>query len=101
MAAFQEDRQVFRIELDKQGTLSDWVESRKLEEGPDFERIDSTMLEKAIETLHENDYELVVIDTPGADNPHINAVMRVSGLCLIPCRPTATDLRGCLPTVQA
>jgi chromosome partitioning protein len=22
-------------------------------------------------------------------------------LCLVPCRPTATDLRGCLPTVQS
>ena len=27
--------------------------------------------------------------------------MRAADLCLIPCRPTATDLKGCLPTVQA
>jgi chromosome partitioning protein len=26
--------------------------------------------------------------------------MRVADLCLIPCRPTAIDLRGCLATVQ-
>lgn len=101
VAAFEEGRRVFMLELDKQGTLSDWTESRDAEEGPEFERIDSTVLEKALSTLKEAGYELVVIDTPGADNPHINAVMRVSDFCLIPCRPTATDLKGCLPTVQS
>jgi hypothetical protein len=45
--------------------------------------------------------DLVVIDTPGIDSPAANAAMRVADLCLIPCRPTATDLRGCLPTVQS
>lgn len=101
VAAFEEGRRVFMLELDKQGTLTDWTESRAAEKGPEFERIDSTMLEKALSTLKEAGYQLVVIDTPGADNPHINAVMRVSDFCLIPCRPTATDLKGCLPTVQS
>jgi chromosome partitioning protein len=101
VAAFQEGRRVFMLELDRQGTLSDWTDSRKAEEGPDFERIESTMLEKALSTLDAEGYEVVIIDTPGVDNPHINAVMRVSSLCLIPCRPTATDLKGCLPTVQS
>jgi chromosome partitioning protein len=27
--------------------------------------------------------------------------MRAADLCLIPCRPTATDLHGCLPTARA
>jgi chromosome partitioning protein len=44
---------------------------------------------------------LVVIDTPGIDSPAANAAMRSADLCLVPCRPTATDLRGCLPTVQS
>lgn len=101
VAAFQDRRRVFLLELDRQGTLTDWADSRKSEEGPEFERIDSTMLEKALSTLEEAGYDLAIIDTPGIDNPHINAVMRASDLCLIPCRPTATDLRGCLPTVQS
>src|SRR5271167_866054 len=94
VAAFQEGRRVFLLELDRQGTLTDWIESRKAEEGPEFERIDAAMLDKALSTLRDAGYELVVIDTPGVDNPHINAVMRVSDFCFIPCRPTATDLRG-------
>jgi len=101
VAAYQDGRRVFMLELDRQGTLTDWIESRKAEDGPEFERIDATQLDKALSTLKEAGYELVIIDTPGVDNPHINAVMRVSDLCLIPCRPTATDLRGCLPTVQS
>jgi len=101
VAAFSQGRRVFILELDRQGTLSDWAENRKTEDGPDFEQINSSALEKALTTLEDAGFELVVIDTPGVDNPHINAVMRVSDLCLIPCRPTATDLRGCLPTVQS
>ena len=58
-------------------------------------------LDKAISTLADSGYDLTVIDTPGVDSPAANAAMRAADLCLIPCRPTATDLRGCLPTVQS
>ena len=41
VAAFQEGRRVFMLELDRQGTLSDWIESRKSDaEGLEFERIE-------------------------------------------------------------
>lgn len=101
VAAFQQGRHVFILELDRQGTLSDWNESRQSEEGPEFERIDATTLEKAIATLKASNFDLVIIDTPGIDSPAANAAMRVADLCLIPCRPTAADLKGCLPTVQS
>ncbi|MFX8612660.1 division plane positioning ATPase MipZ, partial [Acinetobacter baumannii] len=77
------------------------MDNRKTEEGPDFERIDATALDTALTTLRGAGYDLVVIDTPGIDSPAANAAMRVADLCLVPCRPTATDLRGCLPTVQS
>ena len=101
VAAFQQGRRVFMLELDRQGTLSDWTESRQAEEGPEFERLDVTALDKALLTLKEAGYDLIVIDTPGIDSPATNAAMKVADLCLIPCRPTAPDLRGCLPTVQS
>ena len=41
VAAFQQGRRVFMLELDRQGTLSDWIESRQSEsEGLEFERIE-------------------------------------------------------------
>jgi chromosome partitioning protein len=101
VAAFQQGRRVFMLELDRQGTLSDWTESRKADEGPDFERFDATALDQALSMLKAEGYDLVVIDTAGIDSPATNAAMRAADLCLIPCRPTATDLRGCLPTVQS
>lgn len=101
VAAFQQGQKVFVLELDRQGTLSDWYESRKEENGPEFERIDATDLDRSVVALRENAYDLVIIDTPGIDSPATNAAMRAADLCLIPCRPTAPDLRGCLPTVQS
>jgi chromosome partitioning protein len=101
VAASEQGRRVFVLELDRQGTLSDWTESREAETGPDFERVDAAALDKAIPTLAGAGYDLVVIDTPGIDSPAANAAMRSADLCLVPCRPTATDLRGCLPTVQS
>jgi chromosome partitioning protein len=101
VAASEQGRRVFVLELDRQGTLSDWIESREAETGPDFERVDAAALDKAIPTLAGAGYDLVVIDTPGIDSPAANAAMRIADLCLVPCRPTATDLRGCLPTLQS
>jgi chromosome partitioning protein len=90
VAAFQQGRRVFMLELDRQGTLSDWTESRKADEGPDFERFDATALDQALSMLKAEGYDLVVIDTAGIDSPATNAAMRAADLCLIPCRPTAT-----------
>lgn len=101
VAAFEAGRKVFMLEMDKQGTLSDWCENRKAEEGPDFEKLATKDLEKALTALREAKYDLVVIDTPGVDSPDNNTIMRASDLCLIPARPTAADLRGCTPTVEA
>jgi chromosome partitioning protein len=101
VAAFQQGRRVFMLELDRQGTLSDWIESRQAEGGPDFERIDASALDKALATLESSGYELAIVDTPGIDSPAANAAMKAASLALVPCRPTAPDLRGCIPTVQS
>ena len=101
VAAFQQGRRVFMLELDRQGTLFDWADARTADAGPEFERIDATAIDKALETLREAAFDLVIVDTPGVDSPATVAAMRAADLCLVPCRPTATDLRGCLPTVQS
>jgi chromosome partitioning protein len=101
VAAFQQGRRVFILELDRQGTLSDWADARRAGEGPEFERIDAMALDKALATLKKAGYDIAIVDTPGVDSPATVAAMRAADLCLVPCRPTATDLRGCLPTVQS
>src|SRR5271166_4857513 len=53
VAAHQQGRRVFMLELDRQGTLSDWAEARQAEDGPEFERIDATALDKALRQLDD------------------------------------------------
>ena len=101
IAAFQQGRRVFMLELDRQGTLSDWIENRQADEGPEFERIDASALDKALPTLRTASYDLVLVNSPGIDSPAANAAMRCADLALVPCRPTAPDLRGCRPTVES
>jgi hypothetical protein len=53
VAAFQQGRRVFMLELDRQWTLSDGADARPEGEGPEFEHIDATALDKALATLRE------------------------------------------------
>jgi chromosome partitioning protein len=101
VAAFEQGVRVFILELDRQGTLRDWANARKAEDGPEFEHVGATgALGKALDMLREAGYGLVIIDTAATLSPETNVAMRIADLCLIPCRPTAIDLRGCLATVQ-
>jgi chromosome partitioning protein len=101
VAASYQGRRVFVLELDRQGTLSDWAGNRQEEAGPEFERINVSDLDRALAILNAAGVDLAIIDTPGVDGPVANVAMRAADLCLIPCRPTATDLHGCLPTARA
>jgi cellulose biosynthesis protein BcsQ len=44
VAAGERGKRVFVLEIDRQGTLSDWIESRETTTGPDFERVDAAGL---------------------------------------------------------
>jgi hypothetical protein len=56
------------LEMDRQGTLSDWADARQVGEGPEFERIDATALDKALATLREANYDLAVVHTRGGQS---------------------------------
>jgi chromosome partitioning protein len=101
VAATEQGARVFLLELDRQGTLSDWAEARDADGGPDFERIEARTLDTALSRLRSAAYDLALVDTPGVDSPAVNLAMRAADFCLVPCRPTATDLRGAMPTVHA
>ena len=95
---------VFMLELDRQGTWSSWIAARAhndVDNDIDFETIEACQLSAALKTLEKAGYDLVILDTPGTNNPAINDVMRLCHLALIPCRPTAPDIQGCVPTVEA
>ena len=61
VAASEQGRRVFVLELDRQRTLSDWADGRQADEGPEFERTDATALDKALATLREAGYDVAVV----------------------------------------
>lgn len=101
VAAEQAGERVFMLDLDRQGTLANWI-NRRTAETPGFDRIASEAeLNQALATLAAQDFSLAVIDTPGSDTPLVTAAIRAADLCLIPTRPTPADLEATQPTLEA
>jgi chromosome partitioning protein len=100
VAAQEAGRSVCILEMDRQATVSDWVENREAE-GPEVAQIDASQLDAVIKRLGGSGYDYVFIDTPGIDSPGALAAIRAADLCIIPCRPTPADLRAFKPTLAA
>jgi chromosome partitioning protein len=101
VAAHEAGRRVCILEMDKQATVSQWAQARQNNVPPRVAQVKVGDLDDAMTQLTNGGCDYVFIDTPGVDSPSINAVIRVSDLCLIPCRPSPADLRGVSPTLAA
>jgi chromosome partitioning protein len=101
VAAMQAGEKVFALDIDPQATLGRWFDRRPHEE-PGFDRISrADALGPALQTLAQQGYSLVIIDTPGADTPGATAAIRVADLCLVPTQPAPFDLEATTPTLEA
>jgi chromosome partitioning protein len=95
VAAQEAGHSVCILEMDRQATISDWLDHRTAE-GPEVAQIDAVMVQ-----LRESAYDYVFIDTPGVDSTGTLSAIRAADLCIIPCRPTPADLRAFKPTLAA
>lgn len=86
------------LDMDPQGTAEAWYQDREADM-PRLARIEPSQLEQALSTAKENDFDIVLIDTPGRDQPGIARAIKASVLCIIPCRPTPADMKATPPTV--
>jgi chromosome partitioning protein len=100
VAAQQADRSVCILEMDKQATVTQWAQARE-GRAPEVAQVTADKLGTVVDRLRGADFDFIFIDTPGIDSPGTNAVIRLSDLCLIPCRPSPADLRGVSPTLAA
>lgn len=100
MAAQERGLSVCILEMDRQATISDWLDHRSAE-GPEVAQIDATQIEGVMAQLRESAYDYVFIDTPGVDSAGTLSAIRAADLCIIPCRPTPADLRAFKPTLAA
>jgi chromosome partitioning protein len=113
--ACRKGRRSVILELDRQGTASQWsakrpytADSADLLKGvdcakvpPEVVHVDTARLEPALSALSEAGVSLVLIDLPGTHSPAITPAIRTADLVLIPARPNETDIAASGETVAA
>lgn len=90
---------VVLIDIDPQGSLSDWWNERT-DEYPAFAQTTVARLAADLEVLRQQGFKLAVIDTPPAITMAIQSVIQVAELIVIPTRPSPHDLRAVGATVD-
>ena len=77
---------VVLIDIDPQGSLSDWWNERS-DEYPAFAQTTVARLAADLEVLRQQGFKMAVIDTPPAITMAIQSVIQVAELIVIPTRP--------------
>ena len=90
---------VVLIDIDPQGSLSDWWNERH-SEFPAFAQTTVARLAADLEVLRQQGFRLAMIDTPPAITMAIQSVIAVAELIVIPTRPSPHDLRAVGATVD-
>ena len=67
---------------------------------PQVIRLAAPDLDRALKAAREKGFDVVLIDTPGRDEPGAAAAIRVSDFCVIPCRPSPADMKATPATVE-
>jgi chromosome partitioning protein len=101
LAAKDAGHSVRLIDTDPQGTLSNW-QSRRGTAEPLVETIYNVgRIETRLGALARGGVTLVIIDTAGGVSAVTAAAIRCADLCLIPSRPTITDIEASAVTLKA
>lgn len=86
------------LDLDPQGSAEAWYQDRE-DETPKLVHVSGAELAKAVKGAEQNGFDLVIIDTPGRDEPLTASAIRIADFCVVPCRPTPADMKATPPTV--
>ena len=97
VAADELGARVLVLDMDPQKTAESWYQARE-SPTPKLAAVTAAELQTAIMGGHER-FDVILIDTPGRDEPSTAAAIRHADLCLIPCRPTSADMKATPPTV--
>lgn len=90
---------VVLIDVDPQGSLSEWWNARE-SNTPLFARAAVSRLAAGLEKIRALGVSLLIIDTPPAIEATIVEVVRIADLVIIPARPSPHDLRAAGATVE-
>lgn len=107
-AAIRKDKSVGVVDLDPQGTLSEWCNARYhtagISDAPYTLNIEGNALKSGLAEAEQAGFDYVVIDTPPAIGGNLDEVTAAVDLVLVVCKPSKADLdaiSATLSTVQA
>jgi chromosome partitioning protein len=104
VVAEQSGEKVCIIDLDPQGTVRSWFDSRTADT-PRVVAADKALhngnLTKTLKALEAAGITLVFIDTKGEDSHATRIAMLASDFCLVPVQPSGPDLKASVVTVNA
>ncbi len=100
VAAGQAGRKTLILDMDPQGSAEAWYQDREADT-PRLARVASNGLTDALQKAKMADFHVVMVDTPGRDDPATTAAIRAADLCVVPCRPTPADMKATPPTAAA
>jgi chromosome partitioning protein len=87
------------IDTDPQASLAAWWNLREAET-PAFVQTTLKGLPAQLKALRDADYQLVIIDTPGADVSFTRSILKHCDLAVVPSRPSPLDLGTLSKTVE-
>lgn len=90
---------VYLVDTDAQGTLTQWHEAREATE-PRRVELTRDVLEKGMNALAVQGADFVFVDTPPNASEHLDDVLKLADLVLVPIKPTPDDLKAALVTVH-
>ena len=100
VAAGQAGRKTLILDMDSQGSAEAWYQDREADT-PRLARVTSNELNGALQKARSAGFNIIMIDTPGRDDPATTAAIRSADLCVVPCRPTPADMKATPPTAAA
>lgn len=103
VAAQEAGETVAILDLDPQGSIEMWASKREADT-PAIDSLDAQMvgqLPDILPKLAQKGYSLVILDTAGVDTASTRTAMQNADLSVIPCRPTAMDIRATKATHEA
>ena len=99
VAAEASGLRVATLDTDPQGSLFKWGERREAE-APVVDRCEPHQLETVLKALPKQGFDVVFIDTAGAYNAAFAPAISSADFCLVPVKPTLTDLEAAVPTAK-
>jgi chromosome partitioning protein len=99
VVASQKGKRALILDMDAQATAETWYQDRD-DDRPQVIRLAAPDLDRALKAARGKGFDVVLIDTPGRDEPGAAAAIRASDFCVIPCRPSPADMKATPATVE-